>query len=86
MMGTRSRKDSSNIEMPYEHADPHIVTMAEKHPKRPRDLNQWAKHVVDLVTVDEDERRAIQDRLEQKKKKAGKGASQNPGRRGSKGS
>jgi hypothetical protein len=34
-----------------------------KHPKRPRDLNQWAKHMVDLVTVDEDERRAIQERL-----------------------
>jgi hypothetical protein len=24
--------------------------MAPKHPKRPRDLNQWAKHMVDLVT------------------------------------
>ncbi len=24
--------------------------MAEKHPKRPRDLNQWAKHMVDLAT------------------------------------
>ncbi len=21
-----------------------------KHPKRPRDLNQWAKHMVDLAT------------------------------------
>jgi hypothetical protein len=21
-----------------------------KHPKRPRDLNQWAKHIVDLAT------------------------------------
>jgi hypothetical protein len=21
-----------------------------KHPKRPRDLNQWAKHMVDLLT------------------------------------
>ncbi len=24
--------------------------MAEKHPKRPRDLNQWAKHMVDIAT------------------------------------
>jgi len=24
--------------------------MPEKHPKRPRDLNQWAKHMVDLAT------------------------------------
>lgn len=24
--------------------------MADKHPKRPRDLNQWAKHMVDLTT------------------------------------
>jgi hypothetical protein len=24
--------------------------MPQKHPKRPRDLNQWAKHVVDIAT------------------------------------
>lgn len=24
--------------------------MTTKHPKRPRDLNQWAKHMVDLAT------------------------------------
>jgi hypothetical protein len=24
--------------------------MAQKHPKRPRDLNQWAKRMVDLAT------------------------------------
>lgn len=24
--------------------------MAEKHPKRPRDLNQWAKTMVDIAT------------------------------------
>jgi hypothetical protein len=24
--------------------------MADKHPKRPRDLNQWAKRMVDLAT------------------------------------
>lgn len=26
-----------------------------KHPKRPRDLNQWAKRMVDLATGDEAE-------------------------------
>jgi hypothetical protein len=26
--------------------------MAEKHPKRPRDLNQWAKRMVDIATGD----------------------------------
>ena len=31
--------------------------MTEKHPKRPRDLNQWAKRMVDLATgtVQEDD-------------------------------
>ena len=24
--------------------------MAEKHPKRPRDINQWAKRMVDIAT------------------------------------
>lgn len=24
--------------------------MPEKHPKRPRDLNQWAKHMVEIAT------------------------------------
>jgi hypothetical protein len=28
----------------------HTETMAEKHPKRPRDLNQWAKRMVDIAT------------------------------------
>jgi hypothetical protein len=28
----------------------HIGIMAEKHPKRPRDMNQWAKRMVDLAT------------------------------------
>lgn len=26
--------------------------MADKRPKRPRDLNQWAKHLVGLTTQD----------------------------------
>lgn len=30
--------------------------MAEKHPKRPRDLNQWAKRMVDIATGAQDDR------------------------------
>lgn len=30
--------------------------MAEKHPKRPRDMNQWAKRMVDLATGQAEER------------------------------
>jgi hypothetical protein len=30
--------------------------MAEKHPKRPRDLNQWAKRMVDLATGEVNDR------------------------------
>lgn len=26
--------------------------MAEKHPKRPRDLNEWAKRMIDIATGD----------------------------------
>ena len=33
----------------------HDASMTEKHPKRPRDLNQWAKHMVDLATGEADE-------------------------------
>jgi hypothetical protein len=29
--------------------------MVEKHPKRPRDLNQWAKHMVDIATGEVEE-------------------------------
>jgi hypothetical protein len=28
----------------------HNANMVEKHPKRPRDLNEWAKRMVDLAT------------------------------------
>lgn len=28
----------------------HIPIMADKRPKRPRDLNQWAKRMVDIAT------------------------------------
>jgi hypothetical protein len=30
--------------------------MAQKQPKRPRDLNQWAKRMVDLATGEVEER------------------------------
>ena len=30
--------------------------MVEKHPKRPRDLNQWAKRMVGIATGDESDR------------------------------
>jgi hypothetical protein len=30
--------------------------MAEKHPKRPRDLNQWAKHMANLATGEAEDR------------------------------
>jgi hypothetical protein len=29
---------------------PHNASMTEKHPKRPRDLNQWAKKMLDIAT------------------------------------
>jgi hypothetical protein len=29
---------------------PHTAMMAEKNPKRPRDLNQWARRRVDIAT------------------------------------
>ena len=28
----------------------HTAIMAEKHPKRPRDVNQWAKRMVEIAT------------------------------------
>ena len=34
--------------------------MTGKHPKRPRDLNQWAKRMVDIATGEaEDDRPAV---------------------------
>jgi hypothetical protein len=42
--------------------------MAEKHPKRPRDLNQWAKRMVDLATGNTEK-----DTLTAKQVRAGKG-------------
>lgn len=34
----------------------HIGIMAQKHPKRPRDLNQWAKRMVDIATGQAEDR------------------------------
>jgi hypothetical protein len=36
--------------------------MAEKHPKRPRDLNQWAKRMVDIATGETDDREPTPER------------------------
>jgi hypothetical protein len=36
--------------------------MTEKQPKRPRDLNQWAKRMVDLATMDDQERAALKEK------------------------
>jgi hypothetical protein len=33
--------------------------MAEKHPTRPRDLNQWAKRMVDIATGEVDDREPV---------------------------
>ena len=33
-----------------------ITAMTEKHPKRPRDLNQWAKRMVDIATGEVEDR------------------------------
>jgi hypothetical protein len=50
--------------------------MAEKHPKRPRDLNQWAKLMVDIATgeasdaLKENEKRPIKSASPRKSKGA----------------
>ena len=54
------------------------------HRKRPRDPAQLAKFVVDLATMDDSERLALQRRLKSPKKAKGKGR-QTPGKRGSSG-
>lgn len=33
--------------------------MAEKHPKRPRDLNEWAKRMVDIATGELDDTKPV---------------------------
>jgi hypothetical protein len=32
------------------------LSVTDKHPKRPRDLNQWAKRTVDLATGEAEEK------------------------------
>jgi hypothetical protein len=34
----------------FPRASAHNGIMTEKHPKRPRDLNQWAKRMLDIAT------------------------------------
>ena len=38
-----------------------------QQPKRPRDLNQWAKQMVDLATMDDKERKELQKKPSPKK-------------------
>jgi hypothetical protein len=47
--------------------------MAQKQPKRPRDLNQWAKRIVDLATGEgeEHERSATEERASKAGTKGG---------------
>jgi hypothetical protein len=40
-----------------------------KREKRPTDVNQWAKRMVELATMDEEERAAIQKKLAKQKSK-----------------
>jgi hypothetical protein len=56
------------------------MPLEPKHPKRPRDLNQWAKRVVDLATMDDKERKELQ---KPSPKKASKTRPQKPGKRAS---
>jgi hypothetical protein len=54
-----------------------------KTPSRPRDLNQWAKRMVDLATMDEEERAALVSRTKKTKKEVKRKGPQKPGKRGS---
>jgi hypothetical protein len=58
--------------------------MAETHPKRPRDLNQWAKRMVDVAIVDEQERpQLVEERQSGEPIKKRSERPHKPGRRGS---
>ena len=48
----------------------HIVGMTKKqsHSKRSRDVNIWAKQMVELATMDSAERAALQRKLAKKKR------------------
>jgi hypothetical protein len=47
--------------------------MAEKHPKRPRDLNQWAKRMVDIATGGVNETELLSAKQERGRKGGSKG-------------
>jgi hypothetical protein len=40
----------------FSRASAHNERMTEKHPKRPRDLNQWAKRMLDIATGEVEDR------------------------------
>jgi hypothetical protein len=62
----------------------HNSTMAEKHPSRPRDLNQWAKRMVDLGTMNEEELKALRAKIaEDDKPKKLRDKPHSPGKRSS---
>ena len=55
-----------------------------RQPKRPRDPNQLAKHVVDLATMDESERTALSEKKKDSRfSKKSPVDTHNPGKRGS---
>ena len=78
------RRDFALAPFGYVH---HIASMAQKHPKRPRNVNQRAERVVDLATMDADELREFQKDRPAKQTKPGRDApnNQTPGKRGSAG-
>lgn len=47
----------------------HIVGMTSSKPKRPRDINQRAKSIVDLATMDDEERVNLKKQIEKKAKR-----------------
>ena len=47
--------------------------MAEKHPKRPRDLNEWAKRMVDIATGGVKETEPLSAKQERGRKGGSKG-------------
>jgi hypothetical protein len=54
-----------------------------RKPKRPRDMNQWAKNMVDLATMDETELAVLRKRLADDKKSAKPKKTHKPGKRAS---
>jgi hypothetical protein len=54
--------------------------MPDKTPKRPRDMNQWTKRMVDIATMDETELAALRKKLARPDNP--KNGTQKPGKRG----